>query len=168
MRALTFQAAGEVRVEERPMPEIQVPDDCVVRVDASGVCGSDLHIYHGRLSIEPGFTIGHEYVGTQPWKARIRIVQEAPELLTRPRAPQQESPVMQVSLPVVEEQQDSNATVTALSVFASCPRKYYLSHYLGFVGRPRKPGEAAIASGAPEDLSAGEFGTQVHALLAGN
>jgi 2-desacetyl-2-hydroxyethyl bacteriochlorophyllide A dehydrogenase len=64
MRALTFQAAGEVRVEERPMPEIQVPDDCVVRVDASGVCGSDLHIYHGRLSIEPGFTIGHEYVGT--------------------------------------------------------------------------------------------------------
>jgi ATP-dependent exoDNAse (exonuclease V) beta subunit len=111
--------------------------------------------------------------GGQPWKARIRIVQEAPEqaapeLLTRPRAPQQESPVMQVSLPVVEEQQDSNATVTALSVFASCPRKYYLSHYLGFVGRPRKPGEAAIASGAPEDLSAGEFGTQVHALLAGN
>jgi threonine dehydrogenase-like Zn-dependent dehydrogenase len=35
-----------------------------VRVDASGVCGSDLHIYHGRVQIEPGFTIGHEYVGT--------------------------------------------------------------------------------------------------------
>src|ERR1035437_10287426 len=64
MRALTFQAACEVRVEERPMPEIQGPDDCVVRVDASGAWGSDLHIYHGRLSIEPGFTIGHEYVGT--------------------------------------------------------------------------------------------------------
>ncbi len=30
---------------------------------ASGVCGSDLHIYHGRVAIEPGFTIGHEYVG---------------------------------------------------------------------------------------------------------
>ncbi|MGH2831131.1 MAG: zinc-binding dehydrogenase, partial [Solirubrobacteraceae bacterium] len=29
-----------------------------------GVCGSDLHIYHGRVKIEPGFTIGHEYVGT--------------------------------------------------------------------------------------------------------
>jgi threonine dehydrogenase-like Zn-dependent dehydrogenase len=28
------------------------------------VCGSDLHIYHGRVQIEPGFTIGHEYVGT--------------------------------------------------------------------------------------------------------
>ena len=75
---------------------------------------------------------------------------------------------MQVSLPVVEEQQDSNATVTALSLFASCPRKYYLSRYLGFEGRPRKPGEAALASGEPADLSAAEFGTQVHALLAGN
>jgi 2-desacetyl-2-hydroxyethyl bacteriochlorophyllide A dehydrogenase len=64
MRAVTFQAPGEVRVEERPMPELQAPDDAVVRIDATGVCGSDLHIYHGRLKIEPGFTIGHEYVGT--------------------------------------------------------------------------------------------------------
>ena len=46
------------------MPELLAPDDAVVRIDASGVCGSDLHIYHGRLKIEPGFTIGHEYVGT--------------------------------------------------------------------------------------------------------
>ncbi len=46
------------------MPQLQAPDDAVVRVDATGVCGSDLHIYHGRLKIEPGFTIGHEYVGT--------------------------------------------------------------------------------------------------------
>jgi 2-desacetyl-2-hydroxyethyl bacteriochlorophyllide A dehydrogenase len=36
----------------------------VIRVEATGVCGSDLHIYHGRVAIEPGFTIGHEYVGT--------------------------------------------------------------------------------------------------------
>jgi 2-desacetyl-2-hydroxyethyl bacteriochlorophyllide A dehydrogenase len=64
MRALTFQAPGEVRIEERPMPELQAPDDALVRIDATGVCGSDLHIYHGRLKIEPGFTIGHEYVGT--------------------------------------------------------------------------------------------------------
>jgi 2-desacetyl-2-hydroxyethyl bacteriochlorophyllide A dehydrogenase len=35
-----------------------------VRIEASGICGSDLHIYHGRVKIEPGFTIGHEYVGT--------------------------------------------------------------------------------------------------------
>jgi 2-desacetyl-2-hydroxyethyl bacteriochlorophyllide A dehydrogenase len=64
MRALTFQAPRDVRIEERPMPELVAPDDALVRIDATGVCGSDLHIYHGRLRIEPGFTIGHEYVGT--------------------------------------------------------------------------------------------------------
>src|SRR5919199_6329102 len=64
MLAVTFQEPGRVAVEERPDPEPLAPDDAVIRVDASGVCGSDLHIYHGRVKIEPGFTIGHEYVGT--------------------------------------------------------------------------------------------------------
>ena len=64
MQAVTFQAPGEVRVEERPEPELLVRDDAIVRVEATGVCGSDLHIYHGRVAIEPGFTLGHEFVGT--------------------------------------------------------------------------------------------------------
>jgi 2-desacetyl-2-hydroxyethyl bacteriochlorophyllide A dehydrogenase len=64
MRAVTFQGPGEVRIEERPEPELQAQDDAIIRVDATGVCGSDLHIYHGRVQIEPGFTIGHEFVGT--------------------------------------------------------------------------------------------------------
>jgi 2-desacetyl-2-hydroxyethyl bacteriochlorophyllide A dehydrogenase len=64
VRAVTFQAPGEVRVEQRPDPELAVSDDAIVRVEATGICGSDLHIYHGRVAIEPGFVIGHEYVGT--------------------------------------------------------------------------------------------------------
>jgi 2-desacetyl-2-hydroxyethyl bacteriochlorophyllide A dehydrogenase len=64
MRAVTFQAPGEVRIEERPEPGLDASDDAIVRVEATGICGSDLHIYHGRVEIEPGFTIGHEYVGT--------------------------------------------------------------------------------------------------------
>ena len=64
MRAVTFQAPGEVSVEERPEPELLDRRDAIVRIEATGVCGSDLHIYHGRVQIEPGFTIGHEYVGT--------------------------------------------------------------------------------------------------------
>src|SRR5215210_2315485 len=64
MQAVTFQAPGEVRVEERPEPELLARDYAIVRVEATGVCGSDLHIYHGRVAIEPGFTIGHEFVGT--------------------------------------------------------------------------------------------------------
>jgi 2-desacetyl-2-hydroxyethyl bacteriochlorophyllide A dehydrogenase len=64
MRAVTFQAPGEVLVEDVPEPQILDARDAIVRIEASGICGSDLHIYHGRVQIEPGFTIGHEYVGT--------------------------------------------------------------------------------------------------------
>src|SRR5437764_12451248 len=63
MRAVTFQAPGEVRVEERPEPQLEAAEEAIVAVEASGICGSDLHIYHGRVKIEPGFTIGHEFVG---------------------------------------------------------------------------------------------------------
>ncbi|HEY1236748.1 MAG TPA: alcohol dehydrogenase catalytic domain-containing protein [Solirubrobacterales bacterium] len=64
MRAVTFQAPGEVRIDDKPEPELGAPDDALVRVEASGICGSDLHIFHGRVPVEPGFTIGHEFVGT--------------------------------------------------------------------------------------------------------
>jgi 2-desacetyl-2-hydroxyethyl bacteriochlorophyllide A dehydrogenase len=64
MRAVTFQGPGEVRVDDVAEPELTAPDEAIIRVEASGVCGSDLHIYHGRVEIEQCFTLGHEYVGT--------------------------------------------------------------------------------------------------------
>ena len=64
MRAVTFQAPYEVLVKDVPEPQLLDAGDAIVRVQATGVCGSDLHIYHGRVKIEPGFTVGHEYVGT--------------------------------------------------------------------------------------------------------
>src|SRR5215210_1966810 len=64
MRAVTFQGPGEVRVDEVDAPELTGADEAIVRVEASGVCGSDLHIYHGRVAMEQGFILGHEYVGT--------------------------------------------------------------------------------------------------------
>jgi ATP-dependent exoDNAse (exonuclease V) beta subunit len=75
-------------------------------------------------------------------------------------APRVLTPVEWIALPSVSEQQETNATVTAIAAFAKCPREYYLGHYLGFEGRPRN----LEASG---DLQAAEFGTMVHALLAG-
>jgi 2-desacetyl-2-hydroxyethyl bacteriochlorophyllide A dehydrogenase len=63
MQAVAFQAPYEVAVIDKPEPELEAPDDAIVRIAATGVCGSDLHIFHGRVQIEPGFTIGHEYVG---------------------------------------------------------------------------------------------------------
>jgi 2-desacetyl-2-hydroxyethyl bacteriochlorophyllide A dehydrogenase len=64
MRAVTFQAPYEVRIDERPEPTLESDADAIVSIEASGICGSDLHIYHGRVKMEPGFTIGHEFVGT--------------------------------------------------------------------------------------------------------
>ncbi|MBA2505994.1 MAG: alcohol dehydrogenase catalytic domain-containing protein [Thermoleophilaceae bacterium] len=64
MQAVTFQAPGEVVLEDKPEPELLAGDDAIVRIEATGVCGSDLHIFHGRVKIEQGFTLGHEFVGT--------------------------------------------------------------------------------------------------------
>ena len=63
MQAVAFQEPYRVEVVDKPEPELLAPDDAIVRITATGVCGSDLHIFHGRVQIEPGFTIGHEYVG---------------------------------------------------------------------------------------------------------
>lgn len=64
MRAVTYQAPGEVRLEEVADPELTSPDEAIIAIEATGVCGSDLHIFHGRVPVDPGTTIGHEYVGT--------------------------------------------------------------------------------------------------------
>jgi 2-desacetyl-2-hydroxyethyl bacteriochlorophyllide A dehydrogenase len=64
MRAVTFQEPGRVAVQDVPEPKLADPGDAIVRIEATGVCGSDLHIYHGRVQIEQGFTLGHEYAGT--------------------------------------------------------------------------------------------------------
>ena len=63
MKAVTYQAPGEVRVADVTEPELTAPGDAIVAITASGICGSDLHIYHGRVKVEPGTTVGHEFVG---------------------------------------------------------------------------------------------------------
>lgn len=63
MRAVTFQGPSEVKVEDKPEPELHATDDAIVCVQATGICGSDLHLYHGRIALEQGFTLGHEFVG---------------------------------------------------------------------------------------------------------
>jgi ATP-dependent helicase/nuclease subunit A len=74
-------------------------------------------------------------------------------------------PVQLVQRPVVTEQHDSQANVTSVAMFADCPRRYYLSRYLGFdSGAGSKPAAASKAASPPAD----QFGMQVHALLAGS
>jgi len=63
MRALVYHGPADVRFESVPDPLIESPDGCVVRIERSAICGSDLHIYHGQMGPATGYTIGHECVG---------------------------------------------------------------------------------------------------------
>src|SRR5438093_2344379 len=64
MQAVTFYGPRDVRVEEVPRPEIEEPGDVRLRVGRAAICGTDLHPYNGRMEIEDGFVLGHEYLGT--------------------------------------------------------------------------------------------------------
>src|SRR5918912_1052070 len=64
MRALTFSGPRDVRVEDVPKPTVEEPSDVLLRIDKAAICGTDLNPYHGRVEIEEGFVLGHEYMGT--------------------------------------------------------------------------------------------------------
>lgn len=64
MRAMTYRGPYKVRVENKPEPRIEHPNDAVVRVTRAAICGSDLHLYHGLIpDTRIGHTFGHEIVG---------------------------------------------------------------------------------------------------------
>ncbi len=64
MRAMTYRGPYKVRVEEKPDPRIEHPNDAIVRVERAAICGSDLHLFHGMLpDTRIGHTFGHEFIG---------------------------------------------------------------------------------------------------------
>lgn len=64
MKALVFHGPEDLRLEDVPVPEILSPDDAIVKVTLSTICGSDLHIKGGHVpAAGPGMIIGHEFVG---------------------------------------------------------------------------------------------------------
>ncbi|MBF6631269.1 MAG: glutathione-dependent formaldehyde dehydrogenase [Comamonas sp.] len=64
MRALTYQGAKDVRMETVPDPILTAKDDLVLRVTATAICGSDLHIYRGKIpNMKDGDILGHEFMG---------------------------------------------------------------------------------------------------------
>ena len=64
MRAMTYRGPFRVRVEEKPMPRIEHPNDAIVRVTRAAICGSDIHLYHGLVpDTRVGTTFGHEFTG---------------------------------------------------------------------------------------------------------
>jgi threonine dehydrogenase-like Zn-dependent dehydrogenase len=63
MRVTTIHGPRDIRLEDRPRPEISAPTDAVIKITAGCICGSDLWPYRGENPITPGATIGHEMVG---------------------------------------------------------------------------------------------------------
>ncbi|WP_431286257.1 zinc-dependent alcohol dehydrogenase [Roseateles chitinivorans] len=64
MLALTYHGAKDVRVETVPDPVLAADDDLLLRVTATAICGSDLHIYRGKIpDMKSGDILGHEFMG---------------------------------------------------------------------------------------------------------
>lgn len=64
MQALTYHGSHDVRVERVPDPVIEQPDDIILRVTATAICGSDLHLYRGKIpQVKHGDIFGHEFMG---------------------------------------------------------------------------------------------------------
>jgi threonine dehydrogenase-like Zn-dependent dehydrogenase len=64
MKAVVFYGTGDIRVSEEPDPKLQQRTDAVVRLTASAICGTDLHMVRGTMpGMEPGTILGHEGVG---------------------------------------------------------------------------------------------------------
>ena len=64
MRAMTYHGARDVKIETVPDPVIEAPDDIILRVTATAICGSDLHLYRGKIpTVEHGDIFGHEFMG---------------------------------------------------------------------------------------------------------
>jgi S-(hydroxymethyl)glutathione dehydrogenase/alcohol dehydrogenase len=64
MKALVYHGPNDVQLDDKPRPTIQNPDDAILRVTSTALCGSDLHLYHGTVAgMEPGQTLGHEFMG---------------------------------------------------------------------------------------------------------
>jgi threonine dehydrogenase-like Zn-dependent dehydrogenase len=63
MLGAVMYAPGDVRVEDRPEPQILKPTDAIIRLSATCVCGSDLWPYRGADPIDQPSPMGHEYAG---------------------------------------------------------------------------------------------------------
>ena len=63
MKAVVYKGKDQVSVEDVPDPKIEAPGDAIISITTAAICGSDLHMYEGRSSAQPGMVFGHENMG---------------------------------------------------------------------------------------------------------
>ncbi len=62
MKAAVFVEPGRIELDEKTIPDIG-PNDALVRITTTTICGTDIHIYKGEYPVAKGLTVGHEPVG---------------------------------------------------------------------------------------------------------
>ena len=64
MKAVVFRGIGDIALEDVPEPQLKQPTDAILRITASAICGTDLHMIRGTMpGMKPGTVLGHEAVG---------------------------------------------------------------------------------------------------------
>ncbi len=64
MRALTYRGSDDVKADTVPDPILQELDDVILKITATAICGSDLHMYRGKIpAMKSGDILGHEFMG---------------------------------------------------------------------------------------------------------
>src|SRR5690349_21887854 len=63
MQALVYEGPRSVKIKSVPDAKLERPTDALVRITSTNICGSDLHMYEGRTSVEKGKVLGHENLG---------------------------------------------------------------------------------------------------------
>lgn len=75
MKAVVFRGDGAVEAAEAPEPTLEHEGDAIVRVRLAGICGTDLHVLHGDIPMDPGTILGHEAAGVvESIGAEVRTV----------------------------------------------------------------------------------------------
>lgn len=81
MKAAIFVEPGRIEIDDKPIPDIG-PNDALMRVTTTTICGTDVHILKGEYPVERGLTIGHEPVGViEKLGANVKGYQEGQRVI---------------------------------------------------------------------------------------
>ena len=78
MKAVCWHGIKDVRITDVEPPTLLEPDDAILRVTTAAICGSDLHLYHGKIpKLTAGTIIGHEFAGVvEQVGAGVRLIEK--------------------------------------------------------------------------------------------
>ena len=81
MKAAVFVAPGRIELVDKPIPEVG-PNDALLRITTTTICGTDVHILKGEYPVATGLTIGHEPVGViEKLGSNVRGYQEGQRVI---------------------------------------------------------------------------------------